>query len=72
MQGLPGTSLPQSMAAGGALARELKQIPAVAHVAQQAGRAELGEDTWGVEYSEIEVALEDLEGEEFEAVEESL
>src|SRR5262249_40611936 len=26
-------------------------------VAQQAGRAELGEDTWGVEYSEIEVDL---------------
>ncbi|HZW33515.1 MAG TPA: efflux RND transporter permease subunit [Isosphaeraceae bacterium] len=72
MQGLPGTSLPQSMAAGGALARELKKIPAVTHVAQQAGRAELGEDVFGVEYSEIEVGLKDLEGEEFEAVEEAL
>ncbi len=72
MQGLPGTSLPQSMAAGGALVRELKRIPAVTSVAQQAGRAELGEDTWGVEYSEIEVGLKELEGEEFEAVEGSL
>ncbi len=57
MQGLPGTSLPQSMAAGDALARELKKIPAVTHVSQQAGRAELGEDTWGVEYSEVGVSL---------------
>ena len=72
MQGIPGTSLPQSMAAGDALARELKKIPAVTHVSQQAGRAELGEDTWGVEYSEVGVSLKDLEGEEFEEVEQSL
>ena len=72
MQGMPGTSLPQSMAAGNALARELKKIPAVTHISQQAGRAELGEDTWGVEYSEVGVSLKDLEGEEFEVVEGSL
>jgi CzcA family heavy metal efflux pump len=72
MQGIPGTSLPQSMAAGDALAHELKKIPAVTHVSQQAGRAELGEDTWGVEYSEVGVSLKELEGEEFEVVEESL
>ena len=72
MQGIPGTSLPQSMTAGDALARELKKIPAVTHVSQQAGRAELGEDTWGVEYSEVGVSLKDLEGEEFEEVERSL
>ncbi len=72
MQGIPGTSLPQSMAAGQALARELKTIPGVVHVSQQAGRAELGEDTWGVEYSEVAVSLKDLEGEEFETVEEAL
>jgi CzcA family heavy metal efflux pump len=72
MVGLPGTSLPQSMAAGAALARELKTIPAITHVTQQAGRAELGEDVWGVEYSEVAVSLKDLEGEEFEGVEQSL
>jgi len=71
MQGIPGTSLPQSMAAGDVLASELKKIPAVTHVSQQAGRAELGEDTWGVEYSEVAVGLRDV-AEEFEVVEKSL
>lgn len=72
MQGIPGTSLPQSMAAGAVLARELKQIPAVTHVSQQAGRAELGEDVFGVEYSEVEVSLKELNGEELEEVEGTL
>jgi CzcA family heavy metal efflux pump len=57
MRGLPGTSLPESMASGGLVTRVLQKNPAVISVAQQAGRAELGEDTWGVEYSELEVDL---------------
>lgn len=57
MRGLPGTSLPESMTAGQGATRTLRDNPAVVSVAQQAGRAELGEDTWGVEYSEIEVDL---------------
>ncbi len=57
MQGIPGTSLPQSMAAGNAVTQELLKNPDVLSVSQQAGRAELGEDTWGVEYSELEVNL---------------
>ena len=72
MQGIPGTSLPQSMAVGHAVARALKEIPAVEHVTQQAGRAELGEDTWGVEYSELEVGLKDLDAEDFEAAQQAL
>ena len=72
MQGIPGTSLPQSMAAGHAVTAALKKNPAVLSVSQQAGRAELGEDTWGVEYSEIEVGLKDLGAEEFEAAEQSI
>jgi CzcA family heavy metal efflux pump len=60
MRGLPGTSLPESMAAGRQVTRALSEHPAVLSVAQQAGRAELGEDTWGVEYSELEVDLERL------------
>jgi Cu/Ag efflux pump CusA len=60
MRGLPGTSLQQSMAAGRRVAAELRKHPDVLSVAQQAGRAELGEDTWGVEYSEFEVDLKPL------------
>jgi CzcA family heavy metal efflux pump len=58
MRGLPGTSLPQSIASGNQLTHALRGMPAVRSVAQQAGRAELGEDTWGVDYSELEVDLE--------------
>lgn len=60
MRGLPGSSLPESMNAGRRLTRLLAQNPAVVGIAQQAGRAELGEDTWGVEYSELEVELSRL------------
>src|SRR5262249_11199466 len=43
--------------AGQQVDRVLKENAAVRSVAQQAGRAELGEDTWGVEYGELEVDL---------------
>jgi CzcA family heavy metal efflux pump len=61
MRGLPGTSLAQSMATGAQVTRRIRENPHVVNVAQQAGRAELGEDTWGVEYSEIEVDLQRLD-----------
>jgi CzcA family heavy metal efflux pump len=57
MRGLPGTSLGQSMATGAKVTQKIRQHPGVVSVAQQAGRAELGEDTTGVEYSELEVDL---------------
>lgn len=69
MRGLPGTSLEQSMESGSQITKTLLQNPAVRSVAQQAGRAELGEDVWGVEYSEIEVDLNRLNAEEYEQVE---
>jgi CzcA family heavy metal efflux pump len=69
MRGIPGTSLKESMAAGGAVTRELLENEAVRSVSQQAGRAELGEDTWGVEYSELEVDLKRLDAEEAEEAE---
>ena len=72
MHGVPGTSLPQSIAAGNAVTRELKKNPAVTIVSQAAGRAELSEDTWGVEYSEVQVDLKELGGEDFERAEASL
>jgi CzcA family heavy metal efflux pump len=54
---VPGTSLPETMRIGRRIARELLAEPTVLSVAQQAGRAELGEDTWDVNYSEFEVRL---------------
>jgi CzcA family heavy metal efflux pump len=69
MRGLPGTSLPQSLDTGRRVAAALAQIPEVRCVTQQAGRAELGEDTEGVEYSEFEVDLHDLGAEEVARVE---
>src|SRR5262249_28586842 len=60
MRGIPGTSLNQSLATGKQITDELLRNPAIRSVAQQTGRAELGEDTWGVEYSELEVDLQQL------------
>jgi CzcA family heavy metal efflux pump len=57
MRGLPGSSLPQTMAMGNRVADDMAAVRGVRSVAQLAGRAELGEDTWGVEYSEFEVDL---------------
>jgi CzcA family heavy metal efflux pump len=57
MHGIPGTSLPRSMATGREVSRFLGGKSVAGDVTQQAGRAELGEDTTGVEYSEIEVNL---------------
>jgi CzcA family heavy metal efflux pump len=69
MRGLPGTSLPQSMATGAQVTKIILQHPSVLSAAQQAGRAELGEDTTGVEYSEIEVELPRLSARERKEVE---
>lgn len=72
MRGLPGTSLPESMAAGRRVTATLRTRPDVRSVSQQAGRAELGEDTWGVEYSELEVDLKRLGAEDAAAVQRDL
>jgi Cu/Ag efflux pump CusA len=69
MRGLPGTSLPESMATGAKVTKVILQHPGVSSVAQQAGRAELGEDTTGVEYSELEVGLNALGGQNRDDVE---
>lgn len=63
MTALPGTSLPESERLGRAVTRALLQDPDVRRVAQQIGRAELGIDTAGVNYSEIHVDLKTLSGE---------
>lgn len=72
MHGIPGTSLQQSLAAGAAVNRELHEESAVRAVCQLAGRTELGEDTWGVEYSELEVPLSSSGAEDIEQVQTSV
>ncbi|HMC82213.1 MAG TPA: efflux RND transporter permease subunit, partial [Candidatus Polarisedimenticolia bacterium] len=57
MAGLPGTSLETSVHAGIQVEKGLHQIPEVVSTAVKAGRAELGEDTWGPEQSELVLAL---------------
>lgn len=57
MDGLPGTSLADSIAAGVKVEKHLRKIPGVVSVAQRAGRAELADEVVGTESSEIDVRL---------------
>ena len=57
MDGLPGTSLSSSVAAGKAVEQRLRRIPGIVSVAQRAGRAELADEVAGPESSEIDVRL---------------
>jgi cation efflux system protein involved in nickel and cobalt tolerance len=59
MTGLPGTSLEESMRVGKIVQARLAEIPETVKAAQQAGRAELGEDTSGPYYSELVVKLKE-------------
>src|SRR5262249_22460816 len=54
----PGTSLEEMKRLGGAISPGLLQLPVIARVEQQMGRAEQGEDTWGPHRSEFHVELE--------------
>jgi len=54
---VPGTSFAEMMGLGERIGRELVALPFVATAAQQIGRAELGEDTWGPNRSEFHVEL---------------
>ncbi|MDQ2900964.1 MAG: efflux RND transporter permease subunit, partial [Acidobacteriota bacterium] len=59
MAGVPGTSLEESMRVGAVVQRRLMRVPEVVKIAQRTGRAELGEDTWGPHYTEIDVNLKE-------------
>jgi CzcA family heavy metal efflux pump len=59
MQGKPDSSLAESQRIGSLVARRLKQIPGVTSVAQQIGRADLSEDTWGPNISEVWTVLDE-------------
>ena len=68
MSAVPGTSLAESLRIGGLVTKALHELPQVRSVAQRAGRAEKADDTWGTHYSEFDVDLKPLSGEEGEFV----
>ncbi len=53
----PGTSLEEMLRVGGRISEELLSNSAIQSVSQQAGRAEMGEDTWGPQRCEFHVEL---------------
>ena len=55
----PDGSLPESTRLGRLIADRLLRLPEVKSVAQQIGRADLSEDTWGPNISEMWVVLND-------------
>lgn len=63
---VPGSSLEHSIEMGKRVTAELLKDKRIVSVAQQAGRAELGEDTFGPNYSEMHVELAEMRGEEAE------
>jgi len=66
MAATPGSSLAHSVEMGKRVTAELLKDKRILSVAQQAGRAELGEDTFGPNYSEMHVELAPMGGEEAE------
>jgi len=72
MSAVPGTSLDESFRLGARVTEALKRDPRVRSVAQRIGRAELSEDTWGTHYTEFEVDLVPLSGEDAETVQDDL
>ncbi len=72
MSAVPGTSLDESFRLGVEVTRALRRDPRVRSVAQRIGRAELSEDTWGTHYTEFEVDLVPLTGEDAETVQDDL
>ncbi len=69
---VPGTSLPEMRRLGRLISRELLAIPHVRTVEEQIGRAEMGEDTWGPNQSELHLELQPVSGEQEEEVEKQI
>ncbi|WP_309141264.1 efflux RND transporter permease subunit [Novosphingobium sp. G106] len=68
MSAAPGTSLDQSLELGARVTKALRRIPEIRSVAQRVGRAQKSDDIWGPHYSEFDIDLVPLGGEESEAV----
>ena len=69
MAAVPGTSIEKLLRLGERVTHSLLARPAVRSIAQRVGRAELADDTNGTHYSEFEVDLKPLGGEDAEAAE---
>jgi Cu/Ag efflux pump CusA len=67
MQAVPGTSLEESLRSGREVTSALLKLPFVRSVSQRVGRAELSDDTWGPHYSELDIDLRPMGGEQEEA-----
>ena len=61
---VPGTSEQESLRVGKQVAAELNKIKGVKSIAQWVGRAPNGADTFGTHYSEFEIEIGTLSGEE--------
>lgn len=72
MSAVPGTSLDESFRLGQRVTEVLRADSRIRSVAQRIGRAELSEDTWGTHYTEFEVALVPLTGNDAETIEDDL
>ena len=72
MSAVPGTSLDESFRLGQHVTAALRADSRVRTVAQRIGRAELSEDTWGTHYTEFEVDLVPLAGEDAETIQDDL
>lgn len=59
MVGIPGTSLDESIRVGAIVQQRLAEVPEVTRVAQRTGRAELSEDPFGPNYTELDVNLKE-------------
>ena len=67
MSAVPGTSIAESLRLGAEVAQALHRIPAVRSIAQRVGRAEMADDVLGTHYSEFDVDLKPLAGQEIDA-----
>ncbi len=66
MSAVPGTSIQESLRLGRQVTLELLKVPYVRSVVQRVGRAEKADDVFGTHYSEFNVDLKPLKGEQAE------
>ncbi len=64
MTAFPGTSESESIRIGNQVSKKILGIQGVKSVAQWVGRSPLGADTFGTHYSEFEIELDNLNGDE--------
>ncbi len=68
MTAVPGTSSQESLRIGNKVSTAIREIKGVQSVAQWVGRAQNGADTFGTHYSEFEIEIGTLSGEEQERI----